>query len=449
MMADTTASKTNDDAADQTKKGLVLMPSKQNPYDFLSFMSLFVVNTTELTTSLFLVRLVLDRLAYEMQNPVGRGSLFSVNIVKTSLLRERLHYNLPSDFLGPRELVALKRPMVRGELSSLRNQQILTAMALEYQVLRSDSLQSHPNIIQLLGVSWQSVDVKEDLILPVLVLEAAEYGSLASLLNSGNAVTLNEELLIALDIATGLAALHEHGIIHGDVKPQNVLIFKTADRKYVAKLADFGSSIFLENVIEKVRLSQGTALWRAPECSGLIEPNMLYKTDIFSFRFLLIDLLTAQKVSKFFLEESHSTLAEDFKNHDALRAAAWEALKDHSRDAVHKDQADGGPGDLDRLNQESNDSSRASSTDDNTYMASVRHAREEIGYICFNLLAKDPKDRTKSMSDIVQDLRWVLHKLFRNELINSLDTTSEGASDTWGVDEHDVLMCPGRSPKVN
>ncbi|EXM13913.1 hypothetical protein FOTG_17649 [Fusarium oxysporum f. sp. vasinfectum 25433] len=45
------------------------------------------------------------------------------------------------------------------------------------------------------------------------------------------------------DIAEGLKSLHDCGIVHGDVKLENVLVFPGLDRKHIAKLSDFGHSL--------------------------------------------------------------------------------------------------------------------------------------------------------------------------------------------------------------
>ncbi len=85
---------------------------------------------------------------------------------------------------------------------------------------------SHPNLLRVLGISS---------IIPVAVYEYANQGSLRPWISRG---VLKGELLIhsAIHIASGLRYLHSRGLIHGDVKPENVLVSNG-----ILKLGDYSS----------------------------------------------------------------------------------------------------------------------------------------------------------------------------------------------------------------
>lgn len=90
---------------------------------------------------------------------------------------------------------------------------------------------------------------------------------------------------LCLDICIGLDALHDctpSGLVHGDLKPQNVLIFERGNR-LIAKLADFGFSIDSDVPNVGVRLG-GTPGWLAPEVSrgDRLNPQGLFAADIYS-----------------------------------------------------------------------------------------------------------------------------------------------------------------------
>ncbi|PVH99786.1 hypothetical protein DM02DRAFT_656069 [Periconia macrospinosa] len=97
------------------------------------------------------------------------------------------------------------------------------ATARHYEVVESDYL------AHLEGVCW---DIERGgKVWPVLVYEKARYGSLKSIVESPQIVApttldVTAKLRICTHIARGLATLHHSAIVHGDIKPDNVIIFE-------------------------------------------------------------------------------------------------------------------------------------------------------------------------------------------------------------------------------
>ena len=114
-----------------------------------------------------------------------------------------------------------------------------------------------------------------------MVLEYAEHGSLA-VLQEKEDLPAQVRLSLCLDVAQGLDILHRCGIIHGDIKGENVLVFSNPQKKYVAKLADFGFSVVGEVAADAVHLA-GTRPWKAPETIGPVRKNHLKLTDVYSY----------------------------------------------------------------------------------------------------------------------------------------------------------------------
>jgi len=98
----------------------------------------------------------------------------------------------------------------------------MTANRNEFDVLRH--LGPHPNIVKLLGEEAN-----------VLVLELAIHGSLYTVLTGGSAVSMAQKAAWVKDIACGLQHIHACGVVHGDIKCENVLI----DGGMRARIADF------------------------------------------------------------------------------------------------------------------------------------------------------------------------------------------------------------------
>ena len=92
---------------------------------------------------------------------------------------------------------------------------------------------------------------------------------------------------IILDIAKGLKVMHEHGVMHRDIKPSNIFMthLDEKDGERVAKLGDFGCSIFIQdNTFDSI----GTILYAAPEILKNLEYNE--KCDLWSLGVTLYEL---------------------------------------------------------------------------------------------------------------------------------------------------------------
>jgi serine/threonine protein kinase len=419
-------------------KKIIHMPTEEDPYDLLSFLSLFVTNTTEMTESIYTSMLFLDRMSANLENPVGRGSLFSVIIANTDLFNEYLKIGQDGRIFDGRKEVALKRPLVRGKPTSRRNRQILSAMAVEFQVFRTEALQNEKNIVQLLGVCWQTADINEGLILPVFVLEAAEYGNLAEFMQSGEEISHEERFWLLLDAAAGLFELHENSITHCDVKPENILVFKGQDRKFKAKISDFGSSVFIANIATSFRISNGTQLWQAPECIEPIEPESIHKVDVFSFGCVAFDFISGIRIMESMRREA-SILPESLKEKDLLGQFAYLGLTGRANTFSGEDST---PASSHQSESEEVDTKIRGSGDETTSRGhALRTAYSRAASLCLISLSKLPAKRL-SMEQVIQDLRYILNGLLYANLLRDIPNLSASLIKQWSLEEEDILFCP-------
>jgi serine/threonine protein kinase len=100
--------------------------------------------------------------------------------------------------------------------------------------------------------------------------------------------------MLSYDVAAGVKVLHECGVVHGDLKAENVLVFDHPVRGYVAKLSDFGSAVILPtdvSTLRRVRLSAYTPPWSAPEATSYVAPDELPQTDVYSLGLLIWRIL--------------------------------------------------------------------------------------------------------------------------------------------------------------
>jgi hypothetical protein len=92
---------------------------------------------------------------------------------------------------------------------------------------------NHPNIVTI-----HTVDTEQDL--PYLVMEFIPGCSLRQRIKTGPPLSLPEILRIGVQVATGLSAAHEQGVIHRDVKPANIMLVDGVER---VKITDFGLAL--------------------------------------------------------------------------------------------------------------------------------------------------------------------------------------------------------------
>ncbi|RLN88911.1 hypothetical protein BBJ28_00017214 [Nothophytophthora sp. Chile5] len=119
----------------------------------------------------------------------------------------------------------------------------------------------------------------------VFVCEYASQGSLDSFSKADG----RDPLVIwstLLSAATGLRYLHDVGVIHGDLKGNNILIGKDG----VAKLTDFGLSFFRKNAVEAEQGALGAYRWKSPEC--LDGEVATFASDIFSFGMCIVEAVS-------------------------------------------------------------------------------------------------------------------------------------------------------------
>jgi len=170
-------------------------------------------------------------------------------------------------------------------------------------------VQQHPNLIRVIE---SSIDV-----LPyAIVVEYCRGGSLHGVADGGPERTLgrfswDQRLKAALDIASGMAFLHEQHIVHRDLKTQNVLlvhpIISHADVVH-AKVCDFGLARYLPQEDHKTQLTRQVGSWycMAPELFDTDENDYNEKVDVYSYAMLLYELIAG----RFCFNHDDMTLSE-------------------------------------------------------------------------------------------------------------------------------------------
>jgi Tol biopolymer transport system component len=153
------------------------------------------------------------------------------------------------------------------------------APALPLREARAASALNHPNIIMIHEVveTSETAAIVMELVKGVTLREAARKRP-----------PLHEVLDWSTQLANALAVAHEHGLIHGDIKPENVMV---RDDGYI-KLLDFGLAFDTQPSGAQALQFGGTLRYLAPErCLG--QPAT-QASDVFAFGVILYELATGR-----------------------------------------------------------------------------------------------------------------------------------------------------------
>lgn len=140
---------------------------------------------------------------------------------------------------------------------------------------------NHPNIVTI-------YDVGEANDVAYLAMEYLEGETLREVLDSGVALSVGKAAWIAGQIAEALCYAEEHGVVHRDVKPANIII----TRRGQVKLTDFGIAVLPMGSRTQSGMVMGSPKYMSPEqAMGYTVDS---RSDIFSLGVVLFEMLTGK-----------------------------------------------------------------------------------------------------------------------------------------------------------
>jgi len=196
---------------------------------------------------------------YRIEKKIGAGGMGEVYLAEDT----KLHRNVALKFLPPEYT---SDPEVKSRF--MREAQAAAAL-------------NHPNIITVYEVAeYQNRSY--------IAMEFVDGESLKDLTGKKE-LHLSQVIDVAMQISQGLAKAHEAGIVHRDIKPQNILI----DKDGRARIVDFG----LAKLKGDAKLTQagstlGTVSYMSPEQAQGEEVDR--RSDIFSLGVMLYEMITGQ-----------------------------------------------------------------------------------------------------------------------------------------------------------
>lgn len=145
---------------------------------------------------------------------------------------------------------------------------------------RAAAALNHANIVQIYSCGEQSGQ-------PYIAMELVSGGRLDLLMEGGKVLDETRLLQTSLDVANGLSAANDVNLVHGDIKPANILY----DRHGVAKIVDFGLAQFVNRSQEKGEI-WGTPYYISPERARGGKAD--HRSDIYSLGATMFHALTGK-----------------------------------------------------------------------------------------------------------------------------------------------------------
>ena len=141
---------------------------------------------------------------------------------------------------------------------------------------------SHPNIVAVYDVSHSDE-------IEYIVMELVDGITLRQYMDRRGALQWRETLHFTRQIARALSHAHERGIIHRDIKPQNIMMLRDG----TVKVEDFGIAALENDAYESNGQAIGSIHYIAPEQARGELPDA--RSDIYSLGIVMYEMLTAQK----------------------------------------------------------------------------------------------------------------------------------------------------------
>ncbi|MCA9999124.1 MAG: serine/threonine protein kinase, partial [Anaerolineales bacterium] len=201
---------------------------------------------------------------YHLQEKLGQGGMGIVHRATDRLTGEIVA--LKQVFLPVEQIMFASRPIAQT------NHELRLALAHEFQTLAG---LRHPNIISVLDYGF---DENKQPFFTMTYLENAQ-----TILAAANGRSVSQKADLLIQILQALAYLHRRGILHRDLKPDNVLVVGNTVR-----VLDFGLAVTKEQATESV----GSWLYMAPEVllgQPASEASDLYAAGVLAYRLFAND----------------------------------------------------------------------------------------------------------------------------------------------------------------
>lgn len=184
------------------------------------------------------------------------------------------------------EILAVKQVEVNRKAAKNDRARIAEMVAALDQEIDTMQHLEHPNIVQYLGCERGEMSIS-------IYLEYVAGGSIGSCLRKHGKFDESVVTFLATQVLGGLAYLHDQGILHRDLKADNILL----DLDGTCKISDFGISKKTDNIYgnDVTNSMQGSVFWMAPEVVHSPGQGYSAKVDIWSLGCVVLEMFAGRR----------------------------------------------------------------------------------------------------------------------------------------------------------
>ncbi len=233
---------------------------------------------------------------------------------------------LSSNAMGPS--LAFKQGRLKAGKDSVQFKKQLQALESELELLKK---LRHRNLLEILdfriereteGDSAASSSTSSAIWTVTILSPLAQKGPLDELLDLAGRLDVSKARSWTADLLDALGSLHANGLMHRDINPGNVLLFREPTGDIIPKLADAGFQRELHNICMAVQTLTSTraaksAYWFPPEIANVSKPQYTQKTDVWDFGIVFLQMIFGLDVLQKY--QSPSALMESLSLSDSLK----------------------------------------------------------------------------------------------------------------------------------
>ncbi|KAI0408106.1 serine/threonine-protein kinase gcn2 [Xylaria palmicola] len=230
------------------------------------------------------------------------GNVFHFNtVIGKTVLQEgpiSITYRVWPGLVGAQDCQGLALKEFELRSSSKDSAQFKKQLQTLETLLESIKKITHRNIMSLLNYRIDPMHDDDDSAgwVARILTPLADKGPLGELIELAGHLDVGKVRSWTADLLNALGFLHSHGIIHQDIHPNNILLFREATGNIVPKLSDVAYQREMHAICRKSNSvssvnSARSSYWLPPEVAGNSKPHFTQKSDVWDFGVVFLQMI--------------------------------------------------------------------------------------------------------------------------------------------------------------